>query len=432
MQKKGISLQNYTLRYLLVALLPVIAIWAGLFYAVITEEVYDNIDDGLKNSKLLIIRETYAHPELLNAPEYGINQYKIEPLPKGSYDFSDKFISTFEFMEYDDDDEPVRLLQTVFNDAQGNPHRLTIRASLIEEDELLEDLLLALIGLYIMLVMSIAILNRVVLKRAWKPFYGLLEKLRLYKPGKGQVFENPDSKVAEFKTLANELREMLQRNEATFESQKQFIENASHELQTPLAISLNKLELFAENNTLPEEQMAELGKISDTLHRLVRLNKSLLMLSKIDNHQYDETEEVNITILTSQLLEDFEPLAEHRNIKISMVVQGNIAYKINKGLAVALLSNLIKNAIIHNYEGGTISINSSKGLFTIENTGSTKTLYKEMIFKRFYREGSNEQSTGLGLALVKSIADSNHITLGYSFNGNHIFSLAFPENNSDS
>lgn len=426
--KKGISLQNYTLRYLLVALLPVIAIWAGLFYAVITEEVYDNIDDGLKNSKLLIIRETYAHPELLNAPQYGINQYKIQPLPKGSYDFSDKFTSTFEFMEYDDDDEPVRLLQTVFNDAQGNPHRLTIRASLIEEDELLEDLLLALIGLYVMLVVSIAVLNRVILKRAWKPFYALLEKLRLYKPGKGQVFETLDSKVAEFKTLGNELQEMLRRNEDTYASQKQFIENASHELQTPLAVSLNKLELFAENSTIPEDQMAELGKISDTLQRLVRLNKSLLMLSKIDNRQYTEAQPVDFSNLTSELLEDFEPLASHRDITITLKPEDNLVYTINRGLAVVLLSNLIKNAIIHNHTGGNITITLTNNSLSVENTGSSNPLDQSLIFKRFYREGSNEQSTGLGLSLVKSIAESCNINLDYHYNGNHSFTIIFTKN----
>jgi signal transduction histidine kinase len=423
--KKGISLQNYTIRYLLVALLPVIAIWAGLFYAVITEEVYDNIDDGLKNSKLLIIRETYAHPELLDAPEYGINQYKIEPLPKGSYDFSDKFISTFEFMEYDDDDEPVRLLETVFNDAHGNPYRLTIRASLIEEDELLEDLLTALIGLYVMLVVSIALLNRAILRKAWKPFYGMLQKLRVYVPGKGVPFEAPESKVAEFKTLGNEVQEMLKRNEDTYASQKQFIENASHELQTPLAVSLNKLELFAEGNNLSEEQLTEVGKISDTLQRLVRLNKSLLMLSKIDNQQYLDAQPVDFNVLITQLVEDFEPLTEHRNIEVTVKSFENLTYSINRGLATVLLSNLIKNAIIHNYKGGSIFITLTKNSISVENMGDSKPLDQALIFKRFYREGSNEQSTGLGLALVKSIANSSKISLKYTFTGNHIFTLDF-------
>jgi signal transduction histidine kinase len=428
--KKTISLQNYTLRYLVVALLVVIAVWAGAFYAVILEEVYDNIDDGLKNSKILIVRETYAHPELLNTPEFGINQYKIEPLPKGIYDFSDTFISTFEFMEYDDDDEPVRLLQTVFNDAEGNPHRLTIRASMVEEDELLEDLLTALIALYAMLVVSIALLNRVILKRAWKPFYAMMQKLKEYKPGKGSLFETVPSSVTEFRVLADELTDLLQRNETTYANQKQFIENASHELQTPLAISLNKLELFADSGTLTEEQLNEISRISDTLNRLVRLNKSLLMLSKIENRQYTESEEIDFNALVTTLTEDFEDLATYKNIELYLEDVTPLKFTMNRGLAVVLISNLIKNALTHNYVGGKITVRIEKSGISVENSGSDRPLDRERIFNRFYRDLNNDQSTGLGLSLVHSIVTLYDINISYSFNGNHKFILKFPSGNS--
>jgi signal transduction histidine kinase len=423
--KKAVSLQNYTLRYLVVALLAIIAVWAGLFYAIILEEVYDNIDDGLKNSKILIIREAYANPELLETGKFGINQYKIEPLPKGSYNFADTFTSTFEFMEYDDDNEPVRLLQTVFNDKAGNPHKLTIRASMVEEDELLEDLLTALISLYIMLVASIALLNRIVLRKAWQSFYLLLDKLKTYKLGTGKTFEAPQSGIREFKTLGTELEDLLQRNEAIFSSQKQFIENASHELQTPLAISLNKLELFAENNALPDAQMAELGKISDTLNRLVRLNKSLLMLSKIENRQYAEEETVNFNDLISTMAEDFADLADFKGITIEIINRGTLAFNMNRGLALTLVTNLFKNAIVHNHEGGNITVLIFNDSFSIENTGRSRALDQKQVFDRFYRISDNDQSTGLGLSIVKSIVQSYKLAVSYNFNGNHSFTISF-------
>lgn len=425
--KKGISLQYYTMRYLVVALLFIIAVWAGLFYAVILDEVYDNIDDGLHNSKMLIIRETYAHPELLDTREFGINQYKIEPLPKGSYDFSDRFISTFEFMEYDDDDEPVRLLQTVFNDPQGNPHQLTIRASMVEEDELLEDLLTALVALYIMLVVSIALLNRMVLKRAWKPFYALLGKLKGYHPGSGKTLDMPATTVAEFNVLNAELRELLERNETIYASQKQFIENASHELQTPLAISLNKLDLFAQKNNLDETQLTELGRVSETLQRLVRLNKSLMMLSKIENRQYPETEAVDLSALANHMLEDFADLAEYKNISLSIDVQNTLVFDMNKGLATVLLTNLIKNALVHNVSGGQLNVTIKNRTLTVENTGVPHPLDGSRIFSRFYRDMANEQGTGLGLSIVQSVAGIYGIVPQYSFSGGmHRFTLVFP------
>lgn len=421
-------LSNYTLRYLTIALLFIIAIWATLFYAVITEEVYDNIDDGLKNSKLLIIREAYANQKVLETRQFGINQYKVAPLPKGRlYDFSDKFISTFEFMEYDNDNEPVRLLETVFNDANGNPYKLTIRASMVEEDELLEDLLTALVALYFMLVISIAIINRVILKKAWKPFYSTLSKLKGFKLGTGHTFKAPDSHISEFRTLGQELEDLLQRNEAIYASQKQFIENASHELQTPLAISLNKLELFADNHDLTEAQMTELGRIGDTLNRLVRLNKSLLLLSKIENRQYADEEAVNFNELVAQLAEDYADLTEFKNISISISEDSQLSFIMNRGLATTLVSNLLKNAIVHNYAGGNVNFYIIENGFSISNTGNGRPLDTANVFKRFYRESDSEQSTGLGLSIVNSIISNYEIKADYSFSGLHTFTVTFPE-----
>lgn len=422
------KLSNYTLRYLTIALLFIIAVWATLFYAVITEEVYDNIDDGLKNSKLLIIREAYANKKVLEAREFGINQYKVTPLPKGRlYDFSEKFISTFEFMEYDNDNEPVRLLETVFNDADGNPYKLTIRASMVEEDELLEDLLIALVALYFMLVISIAIINRVILKKAWKPFYSTLTQLKGFKLGTGHTFKAPESSISEFRTLGHELEDLLQRNEAIYASQKQFIENASHELQTPLAISLNKLELFADNHHLNETQMNELGRISDTLNRLVRLNKSLLLLSKIENRQYADEESVNFNELISQLAEDYTDLAEFKDVSINITANSELDFNMNRGLAATLISNLLKNAIVHNHTGGNVNFYIAENSFSISNTGNGKPLDTTNVFKRFYRESNSEQSTGLGLSIVSSIISNYGMKANYSFNGLHTFTITFPE-----
>jgi len=424
---KSISLQSYTLRYLIVALLLVIAVWAGLFYALILDEVYDNIDDGLKNSKILIVRESFANPEVLNTPEFGINQFKINTLPKGNYDFSDKFTSTFEFSEYDNEDQPIRVLESVFNDPKGNPHKLTIRASMVEEDELLEDLLTALVALYTMLVVSIALLNRIILRKVWKSFYQLLNSLKKYKLGTGKGFEAPPSVVTEFKVLGHELEDLLTRSEAIYSSQKQFIENVSHELQTPLAISLNKLELFAENNTLPDEQMMELGKISDTLNRLVRLNKSLLMLSKIENRQYAEEEEVNFNEIVTQLTDDFADLAEFREITLNVIAQEQLRYPMNKGLAITLITNLVKNALVHNHAGGQVTILITQNNLSVQNTGASKALDEKQIFDRFYRNSGNDQSTGLGLSIVWSIANTYQLAVKYAFSGNHTFTIHFPK-----
>lgn len=419
------KLQNYTLRYFVVALLAVIALWATLFYMFIVEEVYDNIDDGLKNSKLLIIREAEGDKTILNTPDFGINQYTILPLTaNGKNDLTDHFYDELVYMEYDEDNEPMRILQTVFV-ADEKPYQLTIRASMLEEDELMEDIAMALIALYFMLAISIGVINHLILKKAWKSFYITLNRLKNFRLGNGRAFKAPETPVTEFKVLGKELEELLKRNEETFYSQKEFIENASHELQTPLAISLNKLELFSQNNTLEEDQLTEIGKISDTLQRLVRMNKSLLMLSKIENRQFKEEEQINFNNLVTTIKDDFSDLAEFKGVKIEVEENANIAFKMNAGLANVMVSNLIKNAVNHNYSGGNVKITVHRNKITVSNTSNATGLDPDKVFSRFYKAVANEKSTGLGLAIVKSIATHYGIRVNYTFTGIHNFTVKF-------
>lgn len=421
------KLQNYTLRYLAVTLLLVIPIWAGIFYVLILDEVYDNIDDDLKNSKIIIIRHAFADRKLLNSPEFGINKFTIKPLPKGNYPSKDYFFSTKEFMEYDNDDEPIRILKTVFKDEEGNPYELIIKASIVEEDELLEDLFLALLGLYVMLVISILAVNHLLLKKIWKSFHVILDNLKEIKLGTGSRLKAIDSPIDEFNILAKEVEKMLNRNESIYASQKQFIENASHELQTPLAISINKLELFAENSILPDEQMIEIGKITDTLNRLTRLNKSLLMLSKIENQQFSEEQEVDFNKLILTLTEDYTDLAEFKKVKIIITENDSLLFKMNKGLAIALISNLLKNALIHNHQEGFVNFVINKNEIIISNSGNNAPLNSAVIFNRFYRHTTTNESTGLGLSIVKSIINNYSITVKYIFTGDHQFKINFPK-----
>lgn len=421
------KLQNYTLRYLAITLLLVIPIWAGIFYVLILDEVYDNIDDDLKNSKIIIIRHAFANKELLNSPEFGINKFTIKPLPKGQYSNKEEFSTSKEFMEYDNDNEPIRTLKTVFNDDKGNPYELIIKASIVEEDELLEDLFLALIGLYVMLVISILAVNHLLLKKIWKSFYIILENLKEIKLGTGSKLKAIDSPIDEFNILEKEVEKMLNRNESIYSSQKQFIENASHELQTPLAISINKLELFAENSVLAVEQLMEIGKITDTLNRLTRLNKSLLMLSKIENQQFSEEENINLNELILVLTDDYSDLADFKEVKITVTENDTLYFKMNKGLAIALISNLLKNALIHNHHNGFVNFTITKNEITLSNSGNNSPLNSDVIFNRFYRHTTTNESTGLGLSIVKSIINNYSIKIEYLFNNNHQFKIIFPK-----
>ena len=421
----NVSLKNYTLRYLTIAFLVIIAIWALVFYAYILDEVYDNVDDGLKNQKIEILREVYEHPEILETDEFGINQFRIIPAKTAQFSETNQLSNELFYMPYDEEEEPYRVLRTGFYGPDEKPYHLEIRTSTVEEDDLIYDLTTALIVLYIVLLLSLYLINEFVLRRAWRPFKIILENLNHYRFGKKENLKPLKTNVIEFNKLYNEIGQMWQRNEEIFNDQKLFIENASHELQTPLAITINKLELLMEEDGLTKSQLVQLNDSKSSLMRLVNLNKALLMLSRIENKQYKDIELVNFNAILKQLLDDFNDLIEFKNIQCSLKEEGVFEIKMNKDLATVLLSNLLRNAVRYNYKEGSINIHLSKNALSIKNTGDHKPLEKSLIFQRFHKGQQDSKSNGLGLAIVKSIVDSYpHLSIHYHFeNKKHVFSL---------
>ncbi|WP_461534327.1 sensor histidine kinase [Sinomicrobium sp.] len=416
------SLKNYTLRYLVVAILVLIALWAALFYWFIIEEVYDNIDDGLKDSELRIMKQIKSRPELLKTGEYGIAQFRFIPLAPGDYSEDRHIYNSTMYMPYEDDDEPVRILQSIFEE-NGQYYQLEIYTSTVEEDELLHNLLTALVVLYLALVASITIINHFILKRAWTPFYRLLKQLKEFKIGRGQQIEKPNGDVREFDEIHRELQAMIMRSEEMYAQQKQFIANASHELQTPIAIATNKLELLMEESELSEAQLVRIDDINKTLQRMKRLNRSLLMLSQIDNRQFQTSETVIFNRLIREVLSELQILSSHKNIQITTQEQGVFSIQINRDLAVILMNNLLKNAMVHNTEKGEVHIRITNTELSVHNSGE-KPLDPNKIFHRFYKDKQNPNSTGLGLAIVQSIVKLYPpLSVSYHFDKGHHFRL---------
>ena len=411
-----ISLKNYTFRYLTFWLLIVIAIWAFLFHSLILDEVYDNVDDGLKNQKIEIIREAYRDPNLLNTTEFGLSQFKITKVDPSKYDERNHFSNELVYMEYDDDMEPYRILRTGFYDKENHPYSLEIRTSTVEEDELIYDLSLSLIALYFFILISILLINHFGLKKAFKPFGQIISQLRKYEVGNSEKPKLVETNVKEFSYLQKEIERMINRNDEVFNSQKLFIENASHELQTPLTIALNKLDLLIENSDLKEKEVMSLVETKQTLWRMVNLNKSLLMLSRIENNQYKNNVEVNFTTLTKDLIEDYEEILEAEEIKLETNFKADFILDFNIDLARILISNLIRNAIKHNNDEKIIKIESDSNQFIISNTGKNATLDSNLIFNRFYKQGTSDGNNGLGLSIVDTIIkNQQNLKLDYNY-----------------
>ena len=411
------KLLNYTSAYFAGILLLIISIWAGLFYYSMLDEIYDSMDDGLGNQKLLVIRKAAADTTILNQPDFEAGYYTIREIPfVKAANYKDRYLDTLMYMENERDYEPVRLLRSAFRNPNGHYYELQVITSLVEEDDLIADLLYSLV----------LILNNVLLRKIWKPFYRLLNRLQKFRLEDEQKFKTKKTNIEEFRLLNDTVEKLIQSNVAAFNNQKQFIENASHELQTPLAISLNKLELLVENNNLTEEQLQLLASVINNLERSARLNRSLLQLSKIENRQFPEVKETNLNALVKKLLQDFSSLAEHRNISLQLKENSPLSPKMNPDLATVLLTNLLKNAITHNHSGGTVNIQINSDSILVENTGRETPLDTKLIFTRFYKAEQTSGSTGLGLAIVKAIADLYGFRVEYGFQeGKHRFTVWF-------
>ncbi|WP_156308002.1 sensor histidine kinase [Sphingobacterium endophyticum] len=419
----AVSIKYYTNRFLAITILIIMAVWASLFYAFLMDEVYDNIDDGLKNQKLEIIREAYNNPEIIESnKDYGFNNFKI--LPSKPQEDIDKnhFSRELMYMPYDDEDEPYRILKTGFYSKDRVAYTLLIRTSTVEEDDYLINLAIALVVLYLVIVLSILTINYFGMSRGWKPFQLILQNLSNYRFGHTKSFEPIPTKVKEFQELNQQINKMINSNEAVFQEQKRFLENASHELQTPLAITIGKLDLVLQEGNLPEDQTIKIAEAKQSLHRMVALNKSLLMLSRIENNQYTHTEPVSFNEIILQKLAELEDIVQFKEIDVKVVQNGIYLSQFNAELAQILISNLLRNAIKYNKENGSIHIEISENEIDISNGSHAGALNPEYIFQRFHKENQDSQSNGLGLSIVQTILEkfpNNIIQYEYRNNEQH-------------
>jgi len=424
--RNNMKLIHYTIRNLSVPLLVIMGIWACIFYFLILHEVNDETNDTLQNYKEIIIKEALADSTLLKDNPGIMNSYYIREIPKEQANLAkDEFYDATKYIEIENEHEPIRVLRTCFMTPNEKYYELKIEISTLEKEDLTETILWGTIILYVILICCILIVTHYVFRKSFRPLYTMLEWLRSYHPGRPMEPLKNETSVEEFDTLNKAFASAAERGIRVYEEQKQFVENASHELQTPLAVCLNKLELLSENPDCTEEQLIEIADLHSTLRGIVKMNKSLLLLSRIENKQFPDTAEVSITSLVKNNLGEFSEMYERKNIHVYLIKEEPLICRMNEALANTLIKNLLKNAYIHNIPNGEIYIDITENTLSIENTSDSPELNKEKLFKRFGKQSNRPDSTGLGLAVIKSISFIYGIDISYAYNGKHRFILTF-------
>lgn len=409
-----------------VTLLIVLAVWSVFFYMAVIDEINDETDDSLEDYSEMLIRKALNGHELPSRSDGSNNTYYFTPVSEEyaritkDIRYSDEMI----YIEEKEETEPARILKTIFQDGRNNYVELTVCTPTIEKEDLREAMLGWIVFLYVTLLIIILIVNVWVFYQNMRPLYVLLRWLDHYTLGTSYPALENKTNITEFRKLNEAVKRSVERNEEIFEYQKQFIGNAAHEIQTPLAICQNRLEMLINRDNIPEDQLEELLKTRQTLEYIVKLNKSLLFLFKIDNGQFQENKRIALNDMINKLVEDFQEAYAYKDIRLTVTQEASPVLSMNETLAGALISNLLKNAYVHNRTNGVIEIRVSSEKLSVSNTGIDEPLDGKRIFERFYQgRKRQEESTGLGLSIVHSIARFYRLPIRYRFDGMHHFEL---------
>lgn len=419
------KLINHTLLFLSAILFVTVSLWAILFYYQFLNQVKTTIDEGLANYKIVLIDNLKDDSVLVQKDVFLENNFMVKGVSENyALQVRDSYKDTLIYSPLKNSDYRTRLLTTAFVASDGKYYEMKLISQELDNGKLIENLATSLLWLYLFLFLSTILINNFVLKKTWQPFYQLLKYLDDFRLDKGALRKPAETKIKEFSMLNNSILSLLKTNVNIYNSQKQFIENASHEMQTPLAIGINKLELLASEKDLSPSHIQNIADIIESFQRLSGLNKSLLLLSKIENKQFISKEQINFDEIVSRILNDFSDYTEYRKIKIKYIKKENWIFEMNRDLADILVMNLVKNAIFHNRQGGSIDFKLFSSGFSIENTSDEPSLPADRLFERFNKHSKKKSSTGLGLAIVKAIADVSGLNVTYSYNNRHIFSVS--------
>lgn len=325
----------------------------------------------------------------------------------------------------------THLKMDVIKNIDGRSYLISLYDIVIEPDDIKDGLVESLVTMYLILLGAVLILGFIASYFILKPFNNTLSIIQKFSlREKNQQVDFPKSNVSEFKRLNLFLKEMTDKVMSDYRSLKEFSENASHELQTPLAIVQGKLEVLMDSENLSEDEINQIGSAQNTIRRLSNLSNSLSLFTKIENNEFENLSEVNISTVITEMIDEFKELIELKEITIESDIQEGVILHADKVLVELLLTNLINNAIRHNYEKGSIKLKLDDSSLEVSNTGSELAIDPNELFKRFKKSNQSSSSLGLGLAISKKVCDFYKYSIIYGYDSKqHTLKVVFKGKN---
>lgn len=374
-----------------------------IFYYVFRAYIYRQIDNDLLVEMQLVRDEIHRTDTLpdLSEKSKGIIHVELMDAPVRSKQvFLDTILRTPEGEEV-----AYRYLKLYGNKPQGEGYFIGILHSLEERKDFLQVVTFYIFSLIIILLIFVILLNYFISRKLWSPFYRTLKTLREFDLTTAQKPSMGKTKITEFQQLNQTLDEMMDKMLLDFNNVKDFTNYASHEIRTPLTVINSKTEILMQSGNLTENQMKMLIQIQESVSRLSRINQGLLIISKIDNYEFTEKKPISFSKIIDEYLERMEDLLMGKSIVITKKYSGEPAVKMHPALAEMLVINLLSNAIKHNIDHGIIDIVLCETFLEIKNTGAPLSAPPEQMFEKFRKESVHKDSLGLGLSIVRKIAD---------------------------
>ncbi|WP_109853393.1 cell wall metabolism sensor histidine kinase WalK [Aquimarina sp. AU58] len=406
---KLLSLSN---RYYFTGLFIVSLVGGLSSYFVIRRTVNSEFNDKLFAAKEELIDELYRHDELLSSYSLNIGDnitiQKVDKDPKIQTFIKDTIL----FNEYQN--EQMNYRQITFSDkVRNNFYIFSITKSLLSTEDLIRGVTQVIALITALFFITMLVLSNIVSQRIWIPFYNTLSQIKDFNVKKPKPLSFSETNIVEFEELNSTLEIMTNQVVKDYKNLKEYTENTSHEIQTPLAIIKNKMELLMQDKNLSEQQISILGQVYESTGRLSKLKDNLSLLSKIDNNQFIDTSKLIVAEYLKKKIGRVKELLDIKNIEVILDFKENPSIEINETMAYVLFNNLISNAIKHNIESGKIVMTLTNAYFEIKNTGEPLEISEEELFGRFKKSGNKLDSSGLGLSLVYRIVEYYDFSISY-------------------
>jgi signal transduction histidine kinase len=407
--------------FFLVVTLGVFSIGAWVFYmqlqTIISEEATEELI-LLKEDVIDHIGNTKKLPESISA----LSLLVYEPVSAVG---TEQLVDTMRYVKAMGETLPFREI-IFYAQLNGQNYRITIGKEVLEQDDLIETIVSSFIVIAIALIIVMIVMNFISSRFLWRPFYRTLGRLSDYDIEKHEAIAYEKSSTTEFDTLSKAVNKMTAKLKADYQNLRSFTENASHELQTPIAVMITKTENLLQSDNLSKEQKEGIYNLNQTAGKLKKLNQTLLLLSKIENSQFKVLRETDVTERVKLKLEQFEDLFRIKNIKPQITIEEHVKLTMDPMLMDTIISNLVGNALKYTSENKQVIITLQKHKFSVSNSGEALNVDPEKLFVRFFKLNQDSESSGLGLALVKQIANTHGHQITYAYSANmHTFEYTF-------